>query len=146
MDVSPLIALNNDTKMPTLGLGVLDRSTRELTTSAVEAAIASGYRLIDTAASYLNERHVGKGLARSGIARSEVLVTTKLWLREYGYNVPVVLATRACAGSGSTTSIFILHGSVGMFRIVLSASIDCCLPWVKSGKAQGDRHNSIASD
>ena len=83
--MSPLITLNNGTKMPTLGLGVLDRPARELTASAVAAAIGVGYRLIDTAASYLNEREVGEGLKRSGIDRSEVFVTTKLWLSQYGY-------------------------------------------------------------
>jgi diketogulonate reductase-like aldo/keto reductase len=82
---SPLITLNNGVKMPALGLGVLGRETRELTTGAVEAAIANGYRLIDTAASYLNERQVGEGLVRSGIDRSEMFITTKLWLSEYGY-------------------------------------------------------------
>jgi hypothetical protein len=56
MAKGPLISLNHGTKMPTLGLGVLDRSVRELTAGAVEAASVDGYRLIDTAASYLNER------------------------------------------------------------------------------------------
>jgi diketogulonate reductase-like aldo/keto reductase len=78
--------LNDSIKIPTLGLGVLDRETCEQTTGAVEAALAGGYRLIDTAASYLNERHVGEGIARSGVARSEIFVTTKLWLSEYGYD------------------------------------------------------------
>jgi diketogulonate reductase-like aldo/keto reductase len=70
--------------MPVLGLGVLDRANRASTTNAVEAAIAAGYRLIDTAASYLNERDVGEGLARSGMARSELFITTKLWMSDYG--------------------------------------------------------------
>jgi diketogulonate reductase-like aldo/keto reductase len=82
---SPLITLNNGVKMPALGLGVLGRETRELTAGAVEAAIAAGYRLIDTAASYLNERQVGEGLARGGADRAEMFITTKLWLSEYGY-------------------------------------------------------------
>jgi len=86
MKKSPLITLNNGTAIPALGLGVLDRPTRQLTAGAVEAAIAAGYRLIDTAASYLNEREVGEGLRRSGIDRSEVFVTTKLWLSQYGYD------------------------------------------------------------
>ncbi len=83
---SPLITLNNGVKMPALGLGVLGREARELTARAVQAAIANGYRLIDTAASYLNERDVGEGLARSEIDRSEMFITTKLWLSEYGYD------------------------------------------------------------
>ncbi len=82
---SPLITLNNGVKMPAFGLGVLGRETMELTAGAVEAAIANGYRFIDTAASYLNERQVGEGIVRSGIDRSEIFITTKLWLSEYGY-------------------------------------------------------------
>jgi diketogulonate reductase-like aldo/keto reductase len=82
---SPLITLNNGVTMPALGLGVLGRETRELTAGAVEAAIGNGYRLIDTAASYLNERQVGEGVVRSGIDRSTMFITTKLWLSDYGY-------------------------------------------------------------
>jgi diketogulonate reductase-like aldo/keto reductase len=82
---SPLITLNNGVQMPALGLGVLGRETPELVTGAVEAAIATGYRLIDTAASYGNEQQVGEGIRRSGIDRSEMFVTTKLWLSKYGY-------------------------------------------------------------
>jgi diketogulonate reductase-like aldo/keto reductase len=84
--ISPTIALNNGVKMPALGLGVLGRENRELTGTAVEAAISVGYRLIDTAASYLNERHVGEALVRSGVDRSKMFVTTKLWLADYGYD------------------------------------------------------------
>jgi diketogulonate reductase-like aldo/keto reductase len=83
---STVFTLNNGTRVPALGLGVLDRETRDQTTRAVEAALATGYRLIDTAASYLNERQVGEGIACSGIGRSEIFVTTKLWLSEYGYD------------------------------------------------------------
>jgi diketogulonate reductase-like aldo/keto reductase len=89
---SPLITLNNGVTMPALGLGVLNRSTPERTADAVECAIANGYRLIDTAASYANERLVGEGIRRSGIARSELFVTTKLWISDYGYE----RALRAC--------------------------------------------------
>ena len=86
MTDNPSFDLNNGIEIPAIGLGVLDRETREQTTGAVEAALAAGYRLIDTAASYLNERHVGDGIARSGVARSDIFVTTKLWLSEYGYD------------------------------------------------------------
>jgi diketogulonate reductase-like aldo/keto reductase len=55
------------------------------TVGAVKAAIANGYRLIDTAAAYLNERQVGEGIMRSEIDRSEMFVTTKLWISDYGY-------------------------------------------------------------
>jgi diketogulonate reductase-like aldo/keto reductase len=79
----PLITLNNGVKMPALGLGVY-QSPPEQTVTAVEAALSTGYRLIDTAAAYLNEREVGEGIRRSGIDRSEVFVTTKLWMSDYG--------------------------------------------------------------
>jgi diketogulonate reductase-like aldo/keto reductase len=81
---SPYITLNNAVEMPAFGLGVY-QSTPEQTTGAVEAALASGYRLIDTAAAYFNERQVGEGFRRSGVARGEVFVTTKLWISDYGY-------------------------------------------------------------
>lgn len=81
---STLIKLNNGVQMPALGLGVL-RSSKEETPAAVETALKSGYRLIDTAAAYLNEREVGEGIRRSGVDRSEIFVTTKLWLTHYGY-------------------------------------------------------------
>jgi diketogulonate reductase-like aldo/keto reductase len=91
MDISipnraPLIKLNNGVTMPALGLGMLNRTAPELTTGAVEAAISSGYRLIDTAASYNSERGVGEGIARSGVDRSELFITTKLWMTDYGYD------------------------------------------------------------
>jgi diketogulonate reductase-like aldo/keto reductase len=85
MNRAPLVTLNNGTKMPAIGLGVLGRDTPDLVAPAVEQAIATGYRLIDTAASYRNEKQVGEGIERSGIDRSEVFVTTKLWLTQYGY-------------------------------------------------------------
>jgi diketogulonate reductase-like aldo/keto reductase len=82
---SPLIELNNGVEMPALGLGVY-QSAPEETAGAVESAIANGYRLIDTAAAYGNEREVGEGLRDSGIDRSEVFVTTKLWISDYGHD------------------------------------------------------------
>ena len=63
-----------------------------------------GYRLIDTAAAYLNERQVGEGIRRSGIDRSEVFVTTKLWISDYGYDKATIGFERAGASSASSTS------------------------------------------
>jgi diketogulonate reductase-like aldo/keto reductase len=81
---SPLLTLNSGVKMPALGLGVF-LTPPEKTPGAVECAIANGYRLVDTAAAYFNERQVGEGIRRSGIDRSEIFVTTKLWMTDYGY-------------------------------------------------------------
>jgi diketogulonate reductase-like aldo/keto reductase len=95
MTTSPLLTLNNGVKMPALGFGTLDRTALERIAGAFEAAIATGYRLIDTAASYAVERQVGEGIRRSGIARSELFVTTKLWISDYGHECVL----RACETS-----------------------------------------------
>jgi diketogulonate reductase-like aldo/keto reductase len=82
---SPHITLNNRVPMPAIGLGVFQTPPAE-TIGAVEAAIATGYRLVDTAAAYANEREVGEGIRRSGIARDEVFIETKIWISDYGYD------------------------------------------------------------
>jgi diketogulonate reductase-like aldo/keto reductase len=74
---SPTLQLNSGVSMPALGLGVF-QSPPEETVGAVETAIRDGYRLIDTAAAYLNEEQVGEGIRRSGVDRAELFVTTKL--------------------------------------------------------------------
>jgi diketogulonate reductase-like aldo/keto reductase len=82
---SPSITLNNRVQMPAMGLGVFQTPPAE-TVGAVEAAIATGYRLIDTAAAYANEREVGEGIRRSGIPRDDVFIETKIWISDYGYD------------------------------------------------------------
>jgi diketogulonate reductase-like aldo/keto reductase len=82
---SPDITLNNRVEMPAIGLGVFQTPPAE-TVGAVEAALATGYRLIDTAAAYANEREVGEGIRRSGIARHDVFIETKIWISDYGYD------------------------------------------------------------
>ena len=81
---SPLITLNNGVELPALGLGVFQSPPAE-TVDAVETAIGTGYRLIDTAASYLNERQVGEAIRNSGIDRGQLFVQTKMWISDYGY-------------------------------------------------------------
>ena len=79
------IALNNGVAMPLLGFGVFQITDAAACEQSVVDAIATGYRLIDTAASYLNEAAVGRGIRRSGVAREELFVTTKLWIQRNGY-------------------------------------------------------------
>jgi diketogulonate reductase-like aldo/keto reductase len=79
------IRLNNGIEMPALGLGVFQSPPAE-TAAAVEAALRTGYWLIDTAAAYANEREVGEGIRRSGVARSEIFIETKVWISDYGYD------------------------------------------------------------
>lgn len=81
----PTITLNNGVEMPTLGLGVF-QSPPDETAGAVEAALRVGYRHIDTAAAYGNEREVGEGIQRSGLRRDEVFIETKIWISDYGYD------------------------------------------------------------
>ena len=81
----PSITLNNGVKLPVIGFGVF-QTPPDVTQAAVEEALRVGYRMIDTAASYLNERQVGAAIAASGIARSDLFVQTKLWVSDYGYD------------------------------------------------------------
>jgi diketogulonate reductase-like aldo/keto reductase len=79
------LILNNGVTMPALGLGVF-QSPPEETAAAVDTALRVGYRHIDTAAAYHNERQVGEGLRRSGLDRAEVFLETKVWVSDYGYD------------------------------------------------------------
>jgi diketogulonate reductase-like aldo/keto reductase len=79
------ITLNNGVEMPALGLGVFQTPPDE-TRDAVAAALGAGYRHIDTAAAYANERQVGEAVQASGLARSEVFLETKIWISDYGYD------------------------------------------------------------
>jgi len=79
------LELNNGLPLPLIGLGVF-LNPPEQTSDAVTTAIKAGYRLIDTAAAYHNEKQVGEGIKRSGISRNELFITTKLWMTDYGYD------------------------------------------------------------
>ncbi len=81
----PVIELNNGVRMPQLGYGVFQVPDDE-TTAAVKAAIEAGYRSIDTAAVYGNEKGVGQAIAEAGVARDELFITTKLWNSAQGYD------------------------------------------------------------
>ena len=79
------VTLNNGMRMPIAGFGVFQIPDPAECERCVVDAIAAGYRLIDTAASYQNEAAVGQGLRRSGVPRDELFVTTKLWVQDVGY-------------------------------------------------------------
>lgn len=79
------VRLNNGIEMPLLGFGVFQMTDAAECERAVIEAIDTGYRLIDTAASYQNETQVGNGIRQSGIVRNELFVTTKLWLQDASY-------------------------------------------------------------
>ena len=79
------ISLNNGLQIPILGFGVFQVTDAKECERSVLDAIQTGYRLIDTAASYLNEEAVGRAIKSSGIARQELFVATKLWVQDAGY-------------------------------------------------------------
>lgn len=81
----PMKKLNNGVQMPVLGFGVFQVPDPKECKQAVLDALASGYRLIDTAAAYQNEAAVGEAIKESGIAREEIFVTSKLWVSDFTY-------------------------------------------------------------
>jgi diketogulonate reductase-like aldo/keto reductase len=83
--MTPLLKLNNGVEMPALGLGVFQTPPDE-TRDAVRSALDVGYRHIDTAAAYGNERQVGEAVQSSELDRSELFLETKVWISDYGYD------------------------------------------------------------
>ena len=79
------VKLNNGVEMPILGFGVYQITDAAECEQSVFEAISAGYRLIDTASAYMNEEAVGRAIKRSGIAREELFITTKLWIQDTGY-------------------------------------------------------------
>lgn len=79
------VRLNNEVEMPMLGFGVYQIPDAVECEKVVREALDVGYRLIDTAAAYMNEEAVGNAIMKSGIPREELFVTTKLWIQDAGY-------------------------------------------------------------
>jgi 2,5-diketo-D-gluconate reductase A len=80
------LTLSNGVQMPILGFGVFQMRDLDECERCVRDAIEVGYRLIDTAASYLNEEAVGRGIKKSGVPRGELFITTKLWVQDASYD------------------------------------------------------------
>jgi methylglyoxal/glyoxal reductase len=86
MDITTAKTLNNGVPMPRFGLGVFKSAPGAETADAVSAAIAAGYRSIDTATFYANEASVGEGIRAAGVPREELFLTTKVWKDDQGYD------------------------------------------------------------
>lgn len=84
MSTVPAVTLNNGVSMPVLGFGVFQILDADECERSVYEALRTGYRLIDTAASYGNEAAVGNAIKRAGVAREELFITTKLWIQDAG--------------------------------------------------------------
>jgi len=103
------ITLNNGVQLPSLGLGVLQSEGGEAT-AAVSSALTGGYRLIDTAAAYFNEREIGQGIRDSGVDRAEVFLTTKLWMTDYGFDSALRAFDTSAAKLGvDYLDLYLLH-------------------------------------
>ncbi|MEE2039252.1 aldo/keto reductase [Nocardiopsis sp. CT-R113] len=118
----PNVTLNNGVQMPVLGFGVY-QTPAEQTVSAVEAALSTGYRHIDTAAAYGNEREVGEAVRRSGLARDEVFLETKVWITDYGYDETLHAFDKSAGKLGvERIDLLILHQALpGEFELTVQA-------------------------
>lgn len=118
----PTFTLNNDVVLPAVGFGVF-QSPPEQTTAAVEEALRVGYRHIDTAAAYGNEREVGEAIRRSGLSRDEVFLETKVWINDYGYDATLHAFDKAIGKLGvDQLDLLILHQALpGEFDLTVQA-------------------------
>lgn len=82
----PTVKLNDGNEMPQLGFGVFQIPDHDQAVKTVEMALANGYRLIDTAEAYYNQKAVGEGIKNSGVNRDDIFLTTKLWVSNFTYD------------------------------------------------------------
>ncbi|MGI5176019.1 aldo/keto reductase [Dactylosporangium sp. CA-152071] len=109
MSTIPQLTLNNGVTMPALGFGVFQTPPEE-TRAAVDAALQTGYRHIDTAAAYGNERQVGEAVAASGLDRGAVFLETKIWISDYGSDETLHGYTKSATKLGvEQIDLLILH-------------------------------------
>ncbi len=122
MDKNNTITIADGVEMPVIGLGVY-QSSPEDTVTAVEAALKTGYRHIDTAAAYGNERQVGEGIRNSGVPRDEIFIETKVWVSDYGFEKTLHAYEKAVKKLGvNTIDLLILHQpAAGRFKETIAA-------------------------
>ncbi len=107
------IYLNNGVKMPVAGIGTFTLSPEDAENSVYEA-LKCGYRLIDTANAYMNERAVGRGINKSGVARKDIFLVTKIWCTEYEDGDRAIAQTLERLGTDYIDLLF-LHQPVGNY-------------------------------
>lgn len=114
--------LNNGVVIPALGLGVFQTPPEE-TVATVAEALRVGYRHIDTAAAYANEREVGQGIRESGVPREEIFIETKIWISDYGYEETLHSVDKSLGKLGvDTIDLLILHQALpGEFDTTIAA-------------------------
>ncbi len=110
------VALRGGVAMPILGLGVFQSRPGEETRQAVRAALAAGYRHVDTARVYGNERDVATAIAESGVPRRDVFVTTKLWNSDQGYDAALRAFDASVTRLGAPPDLYLVHFPVAGLR------------------------------
>lgn len=127
MTTIPTVELNDGTTLPELGLGTYNLRD-DAGTDAIVAALASGYRLLDSAVNYKNEREVGEAVRRSDVDRDEIVVTTKIPGRDHGYDEATASARRSLETLGlERIDLYLIHWpnpSVGKWLDTWKAMID----------------------
>lgn len=109
------VRLNNGVMMPSVGFGVYQIDKNE-TKAAVLEVLEVGYRMIDTAASYFNEREVGEAIRESGLPRESVFVTSKLWVQDYEYDDALRAFDRSLSELGlDYIDLYLLHKPYGNY-------------------------------
>ncbi len=108
------VVLNNRVKMPILGFGVYQVNDLAVCERSVLDALHTGYRLLDTAAAYQNEKAVGKAIRKSGVARDDIFVTTKLWVQDAGYEQTKKAFDRSLRRLGlNVLDLYLIHQPFG---------------------------------
>lgn len=114
---APTARLVGGAEMPRSGFGVYGIADDDACAQAVADAIAAGYRLIDTASAYGNERAVGEGIRRAGIPREELFVTTKLWVQDSGYSATHAAFKASLARLGlDYLDLYLIHRPLGDYH------------------------------
>ncbi|AUD03332.1 aldo/keto reductase [Spirosoma pollinicola] len=115
--IIPSTTLNNGVEMPLLGLGVYAPKQNDEVQSAIEWALEAGCRLIDTAAAYGNEREVADAIRSSGIPRSDIFITTKVWNEDQGYNKTIRAFNRSLERlSIDVVDLYLIHWPIKEHR------------------------------
>nr|WP_297174216.1 aldo/keto reductase [uncultured Agathobaculum sp.] len=108
--------LYNGVKIPMLGLGVYQIPEYETAKDTVITALKTGYRLIDTAQSYMNEQAIGDAIRESGIPREEIFITTKLWIQDFSYDGALQATERSLQRLGTDyIDLMLLHQPMGNY-------------------------------
>lgn len=121
------VKLNNGVEMPLEGFGVFQVSDPAVCEQAVLDAIESGYRLIDTAAAYMNEEAVGRAIAKCGVPREELFITTKLWVQDASYEGAKAAIETSLQKLGlSYIDLYLIHQPMGDYIGAYRAMEEAC--------------------